>query len=189
MLILGGLLLWICLLLLVVVSSDEGYYVDTIGEEVSDFYLSQTPILSLQLYVKTSNRYLAGTIDTVYVTFIGDFSTSGPHGLVSSLILGSDITESITLERIIGTLRYIRLEKNGDDGWLPRSIECRIGNVYYLLSVPNKWLDVFNVTQSTLYGDGYETDSHEFLPASSNILLDVVSSYNIYNSVGIRDDS
>ena len=183
-------ILWIILLLfVVVVISDEGYYLDTIGEEVSDFYLSQTPISSLQLYVKTSNRYLAGTTDIVYATFIGDFSTSGPHGLVSSLSAGSDITESITLERIIGTLRQIRFEKKGSDGWLPRSVECRLGNVYYLLNVPNIWLDVFNTTQSTLYGDGFETESQEFLPASSNLLFDVMGSYNLYTSTGIRDDS
>lgn len=177
------------LLFVVVVISDQGYYVDTIGEEVSDFYLSQTPIPSLQLNVRTSNRYLAGTTDIVYATFIGDFSTSGPHGLVSSLTAGSDITESITLERIIGTLQRVRFEKKGGDGWLPRSVECRVGNMYYLLNVPNIWLDVFNATQSTLYGDGFETDSQEFLPASSNLLLDVMGSYNIYTSTGIRDNS
>jgi hypothetical protein len=121
MLILGGLLLWICLLLLVVVSSDEGYYVDTIGEEVSDFYLSQTPILSLQLYVKTSNRYLAGTIDTVYVTFIGDAVRGTPILIILKLKITFYIKLFISTIGILFSVTWPLVEALGgnavDLGW------------------------------------------------------------------------
>ena len=100
---------------------DIGVYDDTNANSLPYDNLSNHPAPAVEINLRTSNSYLAGTTDTVYATFVGDFSVSGPHALGSfAQSEHSDLT--IQLDRIIGELQSIILHKDGSDGYLLSSM-------------------------------------------------------------------
>ena len=170
--------------LAIVIICDQGYYLDTVGASLGDSYITQTPIPVVQVEIYTSHEYLAGTTDAIYATFIGEFSNSGPHSL-GTFLQGNVVTVNVSLDRIIGTLKEIRLEKKGYDGWLLQNMECTIGNIRYQMKGPKQWLDVLNSYEEDVFGDGYEHFSSTLIPSSSTLSLLVASSYKIYTSTGL----
>lgn len=167
--------------------ADEGFYVDTNAVNDNSDNSLTTPIPTIEMEIITSNAYLAGTNDTVYATFIGDFSTSGPHS-IGSFQTGSSVIRTVPLQRVIGNLQSVLMQKDGYDGWLIADLECRLKNVKYHLTRPSRqWLANLNSNTEALYGNGYEPNAQENLsdlPASSTLLLDVASSVNLFTAAG-----
>lgn len=166
---------------------DEGRYGNTIAETANDAYTSTTSTYTANMEFKTSNTYLAGTIDTLYFTFIGDFAVSGPHS-VTGPSTGSIAIASPVLSRKIGTLQKIHIEKSGTDAWLLSSLSCTMNGVMYLMNVPLLWLDNFDPQSQKLYGNAFEPGSQQTLqdlPAISVLELTVSKMVTVFSKVGV----
>jgi hypothetical protein len=165
-------LLVVCLII-ALVTSDMGYYEDTVAMDSHDLYLiiKSAPTIEIQIY--TSTQYLAGTIDNVYATFSGDFSVSGPH-LLGTFMTGTMTKLSIPLDRVIGKLQRVIFSTDGTDGWLYSTVICRLQGYEYVLSGPRQWLTAFNPVSFREHGDGYAAVDN-VLPVSESLLLNVTS--------------
>ncbi len=147
-------------------------YVDTNAATVGESNLNTLLIPLVQSEFITSKKYLSGTVDTVFVTFVGDFSSSGPHS-VGSFQVGSTTIVDTQLDRTIGNLESVLFQKNGTDGWLLASMRCKMINKRYEFNAPVQWLDNFDPASFPANGDGYEPLAHSTIPASSQMQLDV----------------
>ena len=133
------------LLIIQFCQSDQGYYSDTgaIGLN-QDFLISAFPIVSLT--VRTSNAYLAGTVNSIYATFVGEFSSSGTHNL-GSFAVGTTVQVNVTLSRNIGRIQSLILANNQSDGWLPLYIQCIHDDEWYEFGVQSQWISTQNTEQ------------------------------------------
>jgi len=169
------------------VLADQGFYVDTNAIVANSDHSLTVPIPTIEMEIITSSAYLAGTNDTVYATFIGDFSSSGPHA-IGTFLTGSTVVRTVPLQRVIGTLEGVMMQKAGYDGWLIADLECRLKSVKYHLTRPSRqWLANLNANAEALYDNGYEPNAQESLddlPASSTMLLDVTNSVDLFAASG-----
>lgn len=172
---------------------DEGYYVDTnaalIGDENLDLRYSPSIICNIE----TSDAYLSGTNDNVYITFVGSFSSSGPHE-IGPFPISAKNTTIIQLDRLIGELNSVTFQTFGSDGWLLSTLSCRIASTWYVLENTNVWLESLNPQQAThstadnIYGDQLldrQATSTGLVIAKSNYQISVKDTYNNFNAVGI----
>lgn len=165
--------------LLAIVLGDMNYYEETDATIAGHDYLNSYEIFTAYTELATSQSYLSGTTDEVYATFVGVFSSSGPHA-IGSFATGSITEVTTVLSRPIGDLQSILFQKNGTDGWLLFNLRCRINNRKYDLTGPVQWLDNFDPVSFELNGNGYEPDSVldlEELPASGKMEYTVTESY------------
>jgi hypothetical protein len=160
------------------VTADLFDYTDTNAAYIGDSNLNLLLIPQVSSEIITSNKYLAGTNDLIFATFVGDFSSSGPHN-IGRFNIGTTEEVTTTLTRVIGNLQSIMLQKNGTDGWLLSNYRCTINNIRYELSGPNQWLDNFDPSSFALYGNGYEPNAANDLPASATMQLAVIAVFNL----------
>jgi hypothetical protein len=153
-------------------------YTDTNAPFIGDANLNLLLVPSAVSTIITANKYLAGTTDQIYATFVGDFSSSGPHNL-GPFLEGSTTEVTTKLSRVIGNLQSIMLQKNGTDGWLLSNFRTTINEVRYELTNPIQWLDNFDPSSFALYGNGYEPNATDDLAASGTMQLTVNASFNV----------
>ena len=119
-------------------STDQSYYSDTGAIQLNqDFLISAYPVVSLT--IRTSNSYLAGTVNNIIATFVGEFSSSGTHSL-GSFGTGSTVEVNVTLNRNIGRIQSLILANNQTDGWLPLYIQCVHDDNMYEFGVQKQWI-------------------------------------------------
>lgn len=167
-----------------VVLGDMGDYYETDATIAGHDYLNSYEVFTAYTEVATSQSYLSGTTDDVYATFVGEFSSSGPH-LFGSFATGSIAELTTVLSRPIGELQSILFQKNGTDGWLLFNLRCRINTRKYELSGPAQWLDNFDQATYDETGNGYEPDSVldlDDLPASGKMEYTVTTAYFDFSS-------
>lgn len=145
-------------------------YSNTVAHFAGDAYLNTLYVPKVYTEFKTSRSYMATTDDHVYITFVGDFSSSGPHN-VGSFQIGQTQEVTTQLDRVIGDLRSVVFQKNGTDGWLLGSMRCRINLKHYEFESPTQWLDNFDPDTFAEHGNGYEPLAQSNLPASSQMQL------------------
>ena len=188
MMILGPILLF-CTFIVCFVNADQFVYVDTNAEDIVNENLSQSPVPTVHLSLITSNTYHAGSIDQIQLTFIGEFSISGPHP-VGPFQTGSKDTISVTLDRVIGQLKKVIMHKDGIDSYLLSEMECRIDNQVYVMKSPRIWLDNVDPTTEAVYpgSDGYEPLAQEgmdILAAATTVTLNVDNVFYYYLPTGL----
>jgi hypothetical protein len=54
--------------------SDQQNYIDSNGAKIDNIFLELEISPNVEVEIFTSNTYLAGTVDDVFATFIGEFS-------------------------------------------------------------------------------------------------------------------
>mmetsp|Transcript_7246 Transcript_7246/g.10783 ORF Transcript_7246/g.10783 Transcript_7246/m.10783 type:complete len:182 (+) Transcript_7246:144-689(+) len=136
-----------------------------------------SPIPTATLRIKTSWASYAGTQDTIYALFTGDFASSGPYS-IGSFEDGSQEVVRIPLDKVIGKLTHILLYTNGTDGWLMSDFKCIIDSSLYEFSWQRQWLDTLDPTLLELYGNGHEPyaqESDSELPGQATQMLTVVN--------------
>jgi len=169
--------------------ADEGLYVNSnsalIGNENLDLRIAPFIFCS----IGTSNAYLSGTVDDIYVTFIGSFASSGPHK-IGPYSVGSMNDVSIQLQRVIGDLTTVAFQTFGFDGWLLSTLQCRISSTWYEFTNPNIWLEdldpekALNPTLDNVYGEQI-LDRSASIISRSNFEVVVSSVYNNFDATGI----
>lgn len=181
------ILTYFLIFLHVQVRCDLKYYVNTIAitDPNTNLILNEFPTVNLEILI--SKIYLGKSKDIIDVTFIGDFSVSGPHevGPFNSIAL---LSTFIKLDRVIGNLKEINLQSRGTDGLLISKIKCTMLDIVYEMKGATKWLDTFDLTDEKLFNNGYESESQKSLselPASSVLTFSLSNSYQIYTSSGI----
>ena len=173
---------------------DEGLYVDSNSALIGTDNLDLKIIPVIFCSIGTSNVYLSGTMDDMYLTFIGSFASSGPHK-IGPYSVGSMNDVSIKLQRIIGDLTSVTLQSFGFDGWLLSTLKCRINSTWYEFTNPNIWLEdidpqkAINPTLDNVYGEQI-LDRSASIVARSNFEV-VVSGiiYNNYDAAGLSNNS
>jgi hypothetical protein len=173
----------VSILLFTTLIADEKDYSDSmaISQDSENLFLESVPTVDMNIL--TSNSYLAGTEDTIYVTFVGDFASSGPHALSGPFTEGTFTAVSVMLDRVIGRLQRVIFHTDGTDGWLLAELLCTIqGIAYTFLREPGQWLDSLSPSDDANinFSSGYEPNAKGGLreiPASSTLSLDVISSY------------
>ena len=185
----------ICLMLKIqLMYCDQTFYSDTNAESIPDLYNLNNYKKMMQLKVTTSNKYLADTTDNVYITLIGEFSSSGPHSIGPQIKRGATVDTTIVLNRMIGRLTSVLFEKKGLDAWLFGDLTCTMDGVMYEIDIQNQqWLSEFDQINGELYnGNGYEPKAHEDLtelPASSTLQLPVARIVKLFTSTSAVSDS
>lgn len=172
----------------VLVFADVGDYSDTEAvirnNEQTD--LLDPPVADVQVF--TSFSYLAGTTDTIMITFIGNFAHSGPHVLNSApLVEGERVDLTVQLDRKIGELRKIQLENYGHDGWLMSSLKCIMGDVSYTLNGERQWVDSLQSDAVRGFTDGLEPDVQEPVKVAPKLMWSVTEVRKMYSQVGSLD--
>jgi hypothetical protein len=156
-----------------------------IGDEYED--LSKPP--TIYCNIQTSSTYLADTQSNIYVTFVGSFSSSGPHQ-IGPFAVGEASTISIPLTRVIGSLHSATFQTVSSDGWLLNDLKCRISSTWYNFESSSFWLEALdpvkatNPTMSNVYGDQL-SDRQGTVVARSNFEVLVTTSYSNFNSIGL----
>ena len=180
------------LALLVALSyGDIGYYENTNAETVTDENLLSRVRPQVEIYIRTSNSYLAGTGDQVYATFIGDYSSAGPMPLAAGVLnQGEHSTHAGPLDRGIGELRKVLLHKDGTDGYLLSNMRVRMGDKVYEMTGPRQWLDNLDPMTEDAYPEsgGYEPEVQErmdVVPISPALELTVQDWIYYYTDTGI----
>jgi hypothetical protein len=135
--------------------------------------------------IKTSNEFLSGTTDVVYVWFIGDFASDGPYQ-IGPYAKGASTTFTFTLAREVGSLTSFFFQKLGKDGWIMRYFTCEFHGKEYLTDLTTlRWLDNFD---ETIYvendGNGYEPVAQSNFVASSTMIAPVTGSVQLYSETG-----
>jgi hypothetical protein len=180
--------LFLLLIFPAMVCSDLSYYRDTNAHFMGLDNLDLRTAETIYVDVSTSTAYKAGTSDTIFATYIGEFSSSGPHNL-GSFAAGSSVTVQNQLDRQIGKLKSIILSNKGYDGWLLAKLSCRINSVRYELTAQVQWLDSFDPAQYEQTGNGFEPESQDpTLSAASTMALDVSGVYLVYEAFGLTHD-
>lgn len=186
------LLAIICLLLsqnYFLVQADEEFYQNSLAAFVPQLYpsLSNT-YLARNVITLSSNPY-AGTDSVLYITYIGDYSSSGPHAIGNLTTPSEVITNNITLDRRIGNLQSIWVENQGYDSLLISAWSVRIRENVYDIAIPEIWIETFDPILKASTGDGYSPDADLTLPSSCTLLLDVSNSYLYYSSTGLYTEN
>jgi hypothetical protein len=171
---------FLILVYLVLLLADEGYYVDTNAISNPDYNLDLSTFNSVLLKISTSHSYLAGTNDPIYATFVGDFSSSGPHS-IGTFTQGSKSSMTINLDKKIGDLIEIELFNYGYDGWLLSSLFCQIDDTVYEMTGSRQWIDSLDASSLSLTGNGYEPNDQEGLPAAPSLRLSVHKKFKMYH--------
>jgi len=185
------LVIVIVLQLLYLISCDEKFYIDTNAEEIPGLNTLNMKKLMV-LDITTSNKYLANTIDDIYVTFIGEFASSGPHNIGSFLNRGTLVNKTVYLNRVIGRLQNVLFEKKGVDAWLLSSLSCTIDGVKYEMDIKQQWLALFDQVTAELYdNNGYEPNAAEKLTelqASATLTFPVKKVIKLFTTIGSISD-
>ena len=171
---------------------DQAYYSNTNAEEIPGLYkLNMKKLMVLD--ITTSNKYLADTVDDIYITFIGEFASSGPHNLGSQLVRGKLVSKSIFLDREIGRLLNVLFEKKGVDAWLVSSLSCTMDGFKYEIDIKQKWLSFYDQITAELYdSNGYEPNAAEEvqeLQASETLIYPVKNVIKLFTPVGAVSDA
>lgn len=172
-----------------VVRADEGFYKDSLAAFVPELYPSLTNTYLARNIITLSPDPYAGTNNTVYATYIGDFSSSGPHAIVNLTTPASVITNNVTLDRRIGNLQSIWIENQGYDSLLISTWSVRIRENIYDIAIPEIWLQTFDPILKASTGDGYSPNADLNLPSSCTLLLEVSQSYLYYSSTGLNAEN
>jgi hypothetical protein len=136
------------------------------------------------MYIQTSHATYAGTLNTIYASFQGDFAASGPHA-IGVFEDGSFDIRYVTLDRAIGKLQYMTVFNNSTDGWLFNRIECDIEKQHYMFHYEKQWLDTLDYDLLSLYGNGHEPYSQETsISGSSTIKLLVKLFFPVFQELG-----
>lgn len=177
------LLFFFCLVILT--SCDEKVYIDSsaayFGNENID--LHSAPIVHSTLHI--SNDQYASSSDSIYVTFIGRFSNSGPHLYGAFARVGERYEFTTQLDREIGDLQALYLENQGHDGVLISDIQCRIKEKVFEIDVKPIWIERYDSTSEESDGNGNSPEADIDLPSSSTVMFPVKSSYFFYDFKGI----
>ncbi|RYH16941.1 hypothetical protein EON65_29320 [archaeon] len=179
-------------LLVSVVLGDQTYYQNSVAAFLSYSNLNLAPVKLPVAYVEvllSSDQY-AGTTSPLYATFVGTFSSSGPH-LIGTLIQPkTKYTPSIQLQREIGELVNIWFDINGTDSLLISTLNVRMDSNVYLLDMPQQWLEKWDPVQaaSDSKGDGFSPEAVISLPSSPTLLATVTSSYRHYTTTGLHEE-
>ena len=185
----------ICIFWIMKACGDEGYYVDTNAALIGDENLDLKYLPSIHCNIETSEEYLSGTNDKIYATFVGSFSSSGPHE-IGPFPIGDISILIIQLDRLIGELNSVMFQTFGIDGWMLSSLSCRIESTWYVLDSSNIWLESLDPqhathsTASNIYGDQLldrQATASAIVVAKSNYQIPVVSTYNNFNAVGLSN--
>ncbi len=168
---------------------DQFVYTDTNAADIGSENLSQTPLPTIFCSIRTSNTYLAGSVDNIKLTFKGTFSVSGPHS-VGPFQTGQKADVAITLDRVIGDLQSVLLYKAGSDSYLLSQMRCRLKNQIFEMKGPRQWLDTQDPTTEAAYpsSKGFEPLAQEgtvTLPASPTLVLEVANVQYFYTSTGL----
>lgn len=168
-----------------IAQADLGFYENSIAsyEPLANLNLNQTFIARNSLTV--SSNPFAGTNNTVYVTFIGDFASSGPHALNGLQDPSVTYDISVPLDRLIGNLHSVWVENPDYDSLLLSAWKIRLRENVYELAVQETWLQTFDPVLFAETGDGFSPFADITLPSSSTLLLSVAKSYFFYSEVGL----
>jgi hypothetical protein len=129
--------------------SDKGFYIDSDAVFDGHSYLDTSLKSHIKLFIKTSNNQTAGTVDDVWATFIGTFSSSGPIN-IGNFESGTDISINIELTNVIGNLKSIWFEKKGFDNWLISNISYELNGVTSKLSFSKQWINNISTRNNLL---------------------------------------
>jgi hypothetical protein len=189
-------MLFSCLAVLLVlmgaqVAADQLYYENTNAESVNNENLLQSEIPNVVCDIRTANTYLAGSTDQILITFIGEFSNSGPHA-VGPFTQGENAQVTVALTRVIGGLEKVLLQKAGSDSYLLGHMHCRVKNLIYEMTGPRQWLDKLDVATETNYpaSKGFESNAQESdaeLPAATTLMLTIRDKAYYYTETGIYE--
>lgn len=163
--------------------SDQSDYSDTNAVTNNEGNIDISDPVRVKLSIITSHTYLAGTTDVIQASFVGDFSSSGPHNIANNFVQGKKATITLTISRTIGKLKEIVFYNYGHDGWLPADVSCQINNQLYILSSHQQWVDSLDPILFKTSENGYENDQY-LLPAASSIHLNVLESIQMYSLNG-----
>lgn len=167
------------------IGGDQGRYEDSDAAFISNSNVDLVERPLLYSEVRTSSQFDAGTVDMVYATYLGKFSSSGPHP-IGPFTQGTTRTIATTLDRKIGDLVAVLLQTNGSDAWLLGEMSCRIGSTKYELTGPTTWLDALDPISEELYGNGFSPNAQNTdIPTATNLELVVATQYYVYTSTGL----
>lgn len=173
--------------LLGMLNADEKFYQNSIAAFNSKAYpnlAAEIPEISLSLSV--ANQTYAASNDTLYSTFIGSFSSSGPHALGTFSQVAASYNLTVSLNRHIGDLSSLWLELDGYDGLLIDSISCKVKSKLYEFTVAKQWLQVWQPQLQSAKNHGYEPEaSSSGLPSSSTMLVPVYRTLLLYTDTGL----
>ena len=178
-----SLLAYFLILFTKAIHADEGYYVDTNAayEGNAEVDLRMPPVAIFES--TTSAMQLSDTLSTTYISFIGTFSSSGPHPL-QPFALAEMSSISITLTRVIGDLKGIFIENDSTDRWLPISFRVHIGSLKYQFKPSIQWIGRIDPQTVSLYTSNIDPYNPNPLPCSTTLHLKVLDSFFDYSETG-----
>lgn len=166
--------------------ADMGYYQNT--EAISFSHASINLLNPVDAYVTvilSSNQFAASDYP-IYISFIGSFSTSGPHLFTEAFSSpGATYNSVIRLEREIGNLQKVYLENKYNDSVLIELISVRIKKTLYHFTIDeNKWLQTFSREIALVNnGDGFSPDADIKLNSSPTLLFYVEKTSSYYSTI------
>lgn len=171
------------------ITADEKHYQNSIASIEPGSHLNlEIPFIAHNTIAVNSNQF-SGTNETIFVTYIGDFSSSGPHPLHDLTNPSSIVSTSILLDRTIGQLHSVWIENKGYDALLLSSWQIRIRESVYELSIEDKWLESYDAVLAAEEGDGFSPEADIKLPSSPTQLLTVKSTSLYYTDIGLHTDN
>lgn len=178
-------LVYNCLIL--PIQSDEKFYRDSNAAylEYAEINLSTAPTAHVSVLL-ANDRY-SGSTHPLYGTFVGKFSSSGPHNLGIFPTPGSSYQTDILLERKIGEVVGLWIENQNNDSLLFTEIKVRILDLIYEFEVPNMWIQKLDPTLEATTGDGYSPNSDLRLNSSSTYYLTPKSTYQYFDYTGLHN--
>lgn len=182
-----SLLFLVVLTFVTSVVGDMGFYRDTNAHYMGADYPNLLSIPTIHAEITTSTASLAGTEANILATFIGEFSSSGPHS-IGGFEQGATVTVPVKLDREIGVLKSVIVATESTDGWLLSKMRCRINKIQYDLEGPLQWVDKFSPALFADYKNGYEPDSQDkTIGAASTLKLTVTGTQYIFSPRGLVD--
>jgi len=164
--------------------SDKGYYENSDAAFAANSNVNLLSPPTVRNEIVTSNVYDSGTADDVKITYVGTFSSSGPHSL-GSFVRASTRTVDIPLDRKIGEIVNVVIESGGTDSWLLAGLRCEMLGVRYELKDPQMWLETMDPIAEALYDNAFSPDAQIDLQSSSKLILPVVDQYYVYTETGL----
>ncbi len=165
--------------------ADQKFYKDSsaayFGNENIDNH--EAPVVHSTLHI--DNNQYAGSLDNIYVTFIGRFSNSGPHLYGKFVEPGERHEFQTQLTREIGELQALYFENKGYDGVLFSDINCRIKEKVFEIDVRPIWLEKYDAALEQTDQNGNSPEADISLPSSSTAMFSVKRSYFFYDYKGI----
>lgn len=170
------------------VVADQGFYVNSIASAVADAEINLLGPPKVHNEIITSNLNEADSGGSIFITYLGTFSNSGPHS-IGPFARGSKKLVEVQLNRKIGDLHTIILETASRDNWLVSTIYCQIGSVRYEFTAPLMWLDALNPQEEREFGDGFSHTAQVDLPSTSRMEIKVASQAFVYSPTGLVENS